>query len=311
MPVSPPRPCGKCGQLIRYPATRCQPCTRKQRAATDEKKGEGRQFYGTTEWRKVRAKRLQLDPWCSCGCWEKANTVDHILSRRERPDLALSLSNTRSFYENCHNRHTATYGGGWGRKPKDEPMPMANPKPCDVPGCGRLAHPPQRSCAFHLDERRAFLLPVLEPSAIPLTIVCGPPGSGKTRYVEQHAQQGDTIIDLDYIKARLSGQPIYHVAPSWFERAMWERNRMLAQLAHTHAGRAWFIAGAPTPEERDHWANHLKPESIIVLTVPVAKCMQRIANDTRRPNQAQRFERVVRDWWRDYEPRAGDITTQG
>jgi hypothetical protein len=47
----------------------------------------------------------------------------------------------------------------------------------------------------------------LKPSAIPLTIVCGPPGSGKSTYIREHAKQGDTIIDLDAIMGTLSGKP--------------------------------------------------------------------------------------------------------
>jgi 5-methylcytosine-specific restriction endonuclease McrA len=45
----------------------------------------------------------------------------------------------------------------------------------------------------------------IRPSAIPLTIVCGPPAAGKTSYVREHAQWNDLVIDLDAIIAMLSG----------------------------------------------------------------------------------------------------------
>ena len=44
----------------------------------------------------------------------------------------------------------------------------------------------------------------LKPSAVPLTIVAGPPCAGKSTFVEEHKRAGDTVIDLrlDYDGAR-------------------------------------------------------------------------------------------------------------
>lgn len=47
----------------------------------------------------------------------------------------------------------------------------------------------------------------LRRSRIPLTIVCGPPCSGKTTYVTENSRAGGRFIDLDIIRKRL--QPDY------------------------------------------------------------------------------------------------------
>ena len=39
----------------------------------------------------------------------------------------------------------------------------------------------------------------MAPAAIKRTLVCGPPGSGKTTYVEQHMKPGDLVWDWDHV----------------------------------------------------------------------------------------------------------------
>lgn len=144
----------------------------------------------------------------------------------------------------------------------------------------------------------------LLPSTIPLTVICGAPGSGKSRYVQEHAQPGDTVIDLDHIRAELSGLPLYQGDKLWFEPAMRERNRRLASLCTMTTGKAWFVCSAPKAWQREHWAAALRPSSIVVLLVPALTCIERMQH---RPQAALReLERAATRWWADYTPRAGD-----
>ena len=115
------RPCGQPGCRALVTRGYCPAHARKtstavdqMRKRADDRKGEGRQFYSTPEWRAVRAHRLALSPFCSCGCKRLANTVDHVKPRRDYPELALDIDNTRSFFTNCHNRKTAKEDGGFG-----------------------------------------------------------------------------------------------------------------------------------------------------------------------------------------------------
>ena len=66
-----------------------------------------------SEWRRLRARFLRVNPICSCGCGARAVDVDHILTVRERPDLRLEWSNLRAFSHACHSRRTGRDQSGW------------------------------------------------------------------------------------------------------------------------------------------------------------------------------------------------------
>ena len=69
----------------------------------------------------------------------------------------------------------------------------------------------------------------LRPSRIPLTILCGPAGSGKSTWIEKHAGPNDLIIDLAWIKANLAnGAEHFGIGGPLLKRALVQRNRMLA-----------------------------------------------------------------------------------
>ncbi len=82
----------------------------------DRERGRDRQFYGTKRWRRFRRWFLVRHPLC-VECNGPANEVDHIESRRERPDLAFDESNLRALCKSCHSRRTAR-DQGWARGTK-------------------------------------------------------------------------------------------------------------------------------------------------------------------------------------------------
>ena len=141
----------------------------------------------------------------------------------------------------------------------------------------------------------------LKPSAARLTIVCGPAASGKTTYVQQHASEGDIVIDLDHIAHRLCNGAYGRDRPAWLlEAALKERNKMLRSLATTTAKAAWFIVAAPSKDERDWWASQLRPVHIEVILTPLSVCIERIKADrNRRMIEAKSIEWAT-TWWQTY-----------
>lgn len=73
-------------------------------------------FYTSKRWRTIRKIKLKNNPLCECEACHKlgrklpANVVDHIIPRRERPDLELSYNNLQSMNASCHNRKSAKEG---------------------------------------------------------------------------------------------------------------------------------------------------------------------------------------------------------
>lgn len=143
----------------------------------------------------------------------------------------------------------------------------------------------------------------LEPSAIPLTILCGPPASGKTTYIKDRAQPGDTVIDLDTIITTI--EPGYKhwstpdVDGTLLNRAIRVRNSMLGSLKRKTEGRAWFIVAAPTQAERDWWAKKLN--GTVVLLHPDLDELKRRALARGTPLSIEgiaKWERRARQPWK-------------
>ncbi len=66
-------------------------------------------FYESPAWRRTRRVALKRDNHECQDCKEqggysKATDVHHIKHLKDRPDLALELSNLRSLCGACHNR---------------------------------------------------------------------------------------------------------------------------------------------------------------------------------------------------------------
>lgn len=137
----------------------------------------------------------------------------------------------------------------------------------------------------------------LPRSRIPITIVCGPPGSGKSTYVRQHAADHDLVIDLDAILSRMSGLPEHSVMTRWIGAALNERNSQLRALSTdtTHA-HAWFIIAAPIPFERVRWVAMLGAK-LVLLDVPADECKRRISADTAPRDGYHTRIAAVDAWW--------------
>ena len=129
VPTRPLRPCRQQGCPALVSSGYCPAHIRtayssdhQRRARADEAKGADRQFYSSPAWRRVRAIVLRDQPACQCG--QPSTEVDHKISRRERPDLALVRSNLEAKCKTCHSRRTATEHGGFGNTPRGGPKSL-------------------------------------------------------------------------------------------------------------------------------------------------------------------------------------------
>ncbi|MFD0344020.1 AAA family ATPase [Streptomyces sp. NPDC127117] len=126
-----------------------------------------------------------------------------------------------------------------------------------------------------------------------VTLVCGPPCSGKTTYVRDRAKPGDLVVDWDALAQALgSPHPWGHPAPltPFIAEA---RDAVTARLARSHAvERAWIIATAPRQADRARLAPH--GAAVVVLATPEDECVRRARHDGRPGGTIEAIE----SWWR-------------
>lgn len=110
-----------------------------------------------------------------------------------------------------------------------------------------------------------------------VTLVTGPPASGKTTYVQTHAQPGDLVVDLDAI-AQALGSPDTHDHPEQLKPFIFEaRDAVIERIGRdASVARAWLIAVNPT--DRDL----ALATDVVTLDVDAETCKAR-AQEAGRP----------------------------
>jgi hypothetical protein len=148
----------------------------------------------------------------------------------------------------------------------------------------------------------------LRPSRVPLTIVCGPPASGKSTLVARRRAPNDLVIDLDIIASRIAATTLHGWDRRVLSAALAERNALLRRLGEEGCPwpAAWFIVGEPKAEWRTWWQERLAPRTIIVCETPESVCLARIAADVEGAARHSDASEAVARWWNEYRPRAGE-----
>lgn len=142
-------------------------------------------------------------------------------------------------------------------------------------------------------------------SCIPVTLVCGPPASGKSTYVEQHKGPTDIVIDIDVIASEMAGTTMHSWGIKWLGRAVRKRNEILANLHKPDATRhrmAWLIATEPKANDRQWWVDVLGVTRVVVIETDTSTCEARMVTD---PDRSSRCG-AASSWWTNYTTRRGD-----
>ena len=231
-----------------------------------------RRWYKTARWQKLRLSVLQRDRYTCQSCGRIEGETSRLV---------------------CD--HIEPHGG-------DEEKFWNGPfqtlcKPC---------HDGIKQAIDRAGKKASFHPYWLRPAKIPVTIICGPPASGKSTYVAAHAAPTDQIIDLDQIAAELSGSSLHGWdAKRWLHPALFKRNDLLGRLSGRPSyPAAWLIVSEPEANWRQWWQDVLCPEQIIVLEMTEAVCVENAARDHDRDMQAT--TQAIRRWWRRYHRRSGD-----
>jgi 5-methylcytosine-specific restriction endonuclease McrA len=235
------------------------------------------------EWRELRASFVADNPTCSVeGCGKPTVDVDHIRDVRAHPESRLDRSNLRPYCHAHHAQRTAREQG--------------------------FARPREAKEGPRVSTRGSLLPDWLRPSRVPLRLVCGPPAAGKAAYVEERSTFTEIVLDLDVIRADLSGMAIYQPGYAWLNEAIRHRNSVLGSLSSPYVklGGAWLIVPAPKADTRAWWRTKLRPLSVVVLATPAEECHRRIDADPRRALVRDQHHAAVDRWWAEYQPSAED-----
>ncbi|WP_143413210.1 AAA family ATPase [Haematobacter genomosp. 1] len=251
----------------------------KQRLAERDETNDWRKWYYSARWQALREEVLR-DAAYTCQKTgillmgkhpaPDSPVVDHIVPHRGNPDLFWDRSNLQAV--------------------------------------SRAFHDSIKQAIENAEKTAAIHPKWLKPSLVPLTIVCGPPASGKSTYVRNSKGPDDLVIDLDVIASDISGEPLRGWNRSrWLNAALYRRNNMLGDLGGRGGDwpAAWLIVSEPKARHRDWWAVTLKPQQIVVMEVLETECMRRAAEDPGRDLLAT--EAAVTRWWVEYDRRIGDV----
>ncbi len=144
-----------------------------------------------------------------------------------------------------------------------------------------------------------------------VTVLCGPPGSGKSTYVSKHKLPGDIIIDVDALMRALTGMDAHgnNMAALPLVLAAKESIIQSIQSNGIRGANAWLTTLAPIPDERRELKRRLNAK-IIVFSISRETCLQRIIGDRTRDAREGEWVGLIDQWWNDYirEPNVDDET---
>lgn len=135
-----------------------------------------------------------------------------------------------------------------------------------------------------------------------VTLVCGPPCSGKSQLVAGMASTGDVIVCHDELAQQAGSRRSHDHGPVHRDAARGAWEALVDEVAAADVIRAWVIRTAPGAGERAALAERLRATRVIVLCPPVHVLRRRAAQDGR----SRRTYGLIERWWSRYTPAAGD-----
>jgi len=108
-------------------------------------------------------------------------------------------------------------------------------------------------------------------------IVYGPPLSGKTTYVKNRANDGDLVVDMDYIYQAISGLDLYTKPNNLLLNAKGLRDELINQIKVRYGDweTAYIIGGYPDKYERERLAKQLGAE-LVFCECSLEECISRV-----------------------------------
>jgi hypothetical protein len=122
-----------------------------------------------------------------------------------------------------------------------------------------------------------------------ITLVWGPPGAGKTTYVDKHRQPGDLVVDFDAIAESFGSSVTHGHDDGIASAASAARNAVLRQLrrGESKATHAWIISANPK-------AVAMFPHHAAVLIDPG---QEQVLAQAERAGRPDLWLQLISDWY--------------
>lgn len=128
-------------------------------------------------------------------------------------------------------------------------------------------------------------------------LVYGSPCSGKSTYVQDNAEYGDIVVDIDSIWECISGCDRY-IKPKKLNTNVFGIRDELIRMIRMRVGKwnnAFIVGGYPLSSERERLCKMLGAREIFIDT-PKEECLRRCID---RPND---WSKYIEEWWEKFSP---------
>lgn len=219
--------------------------------------------YGS-RWQTYRKHFLRENPLC-VYCLEQgrvveAKVVDHITPHRGDDTLFWDIDNHQSLCSPCHSSTKQQEENG-------------------------------NKNAYTYVFMPEWLKPIPQ-----LTVVFGPPGSGKSTWVRDRATEQDVVLDLDEMIASISNKPIYKGNKQEYALAVRKRNDLLISMSNQNKS-GYLILTGMKHSQRKWWVRKLTPKAVHIMGTSIEECAQRIMSDDRRSMSIKQQQILsLRNW---------------
>ena len=274
MPKRAAKPCAYpgCPNLVRSGGRYCKEHKRERRVQSDAQRGTAAQRGYGARWRRLRKMILSKQPLCADPFGVHAERGEIVVATEVDHIVPKKYGGTDAvdnLQALCKSCHSRKTRGESGGR--------------GVINLGR--------------------------STIPVTIVAGPPGAGKTSYVAERAKWGDLIVDVDALYHALSGLAWYEKPEVLLPFVCEARDAVLARLSRESEVRHAWIITAQADKDKLYSLRDTLGAGLIVLEVDALECIRRISRDERRADRVQQWRELVYSWWRKYGGRGDKISS--
>ena len=138
-----------------------------------------------------------------------------------------------------------------------------------------------------------------------VVVVAGPPGAGKTTFVEKNRRSGDVILDRDRLWSAFSCEPLHIKPPGLFPLVESAFRAVLGKLGDARTQEdlrtVWIVTGAARCDQRQEYRDRFDAE-VLVFEIPASSCLKHIAEGEGRCGSTESWAPIIHKWWKQYEP---------